>query len=101
MYCTIHYRFESKLKKQSANSAFDSNLCDLQLNNVLFGTRSFRMSTPGIYRPGQIVPISGIYAEVNRFGGRTGRNAACVLREPFPPTQDNGYGYILIQRSNW
>jgi hypothetical protein len=60
------------------------------------------MSTVTIYRPGQIVPEgdSGIYAEVNRASVRTGRNAACVSWEPFPPTRDNGYGWVLIQRSN-
>jgi hypothetical protein len=60
------------------------------------------MSTATIYRPGQIVPVgdSGIYAEVNRFSVCTGRNATCVSGEPFPPTDDNGYGWVLIQRSN-
>jgi hypothetical protein len=58
------------------------------------------MATQTIYRPGQIVPVSGIYAEVNRLSVRTGRNATCVTGEPFPPTGDNGYGWVLIQRSN-
>lgn len=58
------------------------------------------MTASTIYRPGQTVPVSGIYAEVNRFGSHTGRNVTCVKNEPFPPTQGTGQGYILIQVTN-
>ncbi|BAS60432.1 MULTISPECIES: YjzC family protein [Leptolyngbya] len=58
------------------------------------------MSTATVYRPGQTVPISGIYAEVNRFARSTGRNVTCVKGEPFPPTQGTGDGYVLIQVTN-
>lgn len=58
------------------------------------------MSTQVIYRPGQTVPVSGIYAEVTKSGAPTGRNAVATEGEPFSPTQGNGYGWVLIQPSN-
>ena len=58
------------------------------------------MSTRTIYRPGQTVPVSGIYAEVDRYGIQVGRNVTCVRNEPFPPTRKGGDGYILIQVTN-
>lgn len=58
------------------------------------------MATSTIYRPGQIVPVSGIYGEVTNRNTWSGRNVTCVVREPFPPTQDNCYGYILKVVSN-
>lgn len=58
------------------------------------------MQTSLFFRPGERVPVSGIYAEVNQLGTRTGRNVTCVKGEVFPPTQNNGYGYVLTQRTN-
>lgn len=58
------------------------------------------MSINTIYRPGQTVPISGIYAEVNRYGTPVGRNVTCVKGEPFPPTRNGGDGYVLIRTTN-
>ena len=58
------------------------------------------MTSATIYRPGQIVPISGIYAEVNRYGSPVGRNVTCVKGEPFPPTQRGGDGYSLVKVTN-
>lgn len=54
-----------------------------------------------IYRPGQIVPTSGIYNAVNRSGVNQGRRVTCVEGEPFPPTKRVGeYGYKLAIRTN-
>jgi hypothetical protein len=58
------------------------------------------MATATIYRPGQIVPVSGIYSEVTNRNLLSGRNVTCTLGEPFPPTQDNCYGYVLKYRTN-
>lgn len=58
------------------------------------------MATSTIYHPGEIVPTSGIYAEVDRFFQRTRRNVTSVKGEPFPPTQGSGVGYVLIQVTN-
>jgi hypothetical protein len=58
------------------------------------------MPTPSVYVPGQVVLISGIYAELDRSGLRTLRNATCTKGEVFPPTRDNGYGWVLLQRTN-
>ena len=54
-----------------------------------------------IYRPGQTVPISGIYDVVNASGVNQGRRVTCVEGEPFPPTKYVGeYGYVLAIRTN-
>lgn len=58
------------------------------------------MATGTIYRPGQTVPVSGIYSEVNSVGNYTGHRATCVEGEPFPPTSNNGYGWVLTTRTN-
>jgi hypothetical protein len=48
-----------------------------------------------IYRPGEIVPISGQYAAVLATGRRSGREVTCVKGEPFPPTRVGEIGYVL------
>lgn len=49
-----------------------------------------------IYRPGEIVPVSGQYAVVKVNGAYAGREVTCVKGEPFPPTKYVGeYGYVL------
>jgi hypothetical protein len=53
-----------------------------------------------MYKPGERVPVSGIYAQVDRFGSSSGGNATCVKDEPFPPTDRGGMGWVLHQRSN-
>lgn len=56
---------------------------------------------PGtIYRPGQRVPISGIYGELTHRDTWSGRNVTCVLRKPFPPSQAHCYRYILLRATN-
>jgi hypothetical protein len=52
------------------------------------------------FRPGQSVPDSGIYAEVNTRGNLTGRNVTCVEGEPFPATQASGYKYVMKTPTN-
>jgi hypothetical protein len=52
--------------------------------------------TRTIYRPGDIVPVSGQYAVVNSSGQYAGREVTCVRGEPFPPTRTPAeYGYVL------
>jgi len=53
-----------------------------------------------IYKPGNIVPASGVYAELTAIWILTGRNVTCVQGEAFPPTQYDGYGYRLVYVSN-
>lgn len=54
-----------------------------------------------IYRPGQTVPVSGLYSVVTQSGFPVGRRVTCVLGEPFPPTKNVGeYGYVLYMATN-
>lgn len=53
-----------------------------------------------IYRPGQVVPVSGIYRVVDRFGVGVGRQITCEEDEIFPPTvHANEYGFVLLQET--
>lgn len=52
------------------------------------------------FNPGETVPASGIYAEVDVSGTPTGRNVTSVEGEPFPATQSSGYSYVLKQLTN-
>lgn len=52
-----------------------------------------------IYRPGEIVPVSGQYGAVNVYGNYTGREVTCVKGEPFPPTRVGEAGYRLRDRT--
>ena len=58
------------------------------------------MSTT-IFRPGDIVPVSGIYGVVDVYGRKLGRQATCVEGEHFPPTRHgtNEYGWVLVRRT--
>ncbi len=47
------------------------------------------------YKPGETVPQSGIYAEYTILNVKVGE-VTCVKGEPFPPTTDNGYHYLLV-----
>jgi len=50
-----------------------------------------------IYRPGEICPQSGQYAIVwIATGTRAGNERTVVRGEPFPPTPQNGQGYVLV-----
>jgi hypothetical protein len=48
------------------------------------------------YRPGEIVPHSGIYEE-QTSGGFMVTEVTCVKGERFPPTESNGYHYKLVR----
>lgn len=48
-----------------------------------------------IYKPGQIVPVSGQYAVVNAYGRRVGREVTCVRGERFPPLRVGEHGFVL------
>jgi len=50
-----------------------------------------------IYRPGELVPVSGQYAVVTVTGTYVGREVTCVKGEHFPPTRagTNEHGYVL------
>lgn len=52
-----------------------------------------------IYRPGQRVPVSGIYNVVNAYGTYMGYQRTCVVGEPFPPVVYPAYGYVLAQQT--
>jgi hypothetical protein len=53
-----------------------------------------------LYRPGQKVPVSGIYSELTDCDFLSGRNVTCVFGKPFPPTQDAFYRYVLRIQTN-
>lgn len=48
-----------------------------------------------IYKPGEIVPVSGQYGAVNFSGSYVGREVTCVKGERFPPTRVGEAGYVL------
>ncbi len=49
-----------------------------------------------IYRPGQIVPVSGQYGVVDVYGSYLGRQITSVRGEKFPPTHTaREHGYVL------
>ena len=53
-----------------------------------------------IYRPGQRVPVSGIYNVVDQYGNYAGRQDTCEEGETFPPTRSpSEYGYTLYQQT--
>ena len=49
-----------------------------------------------LYRPGQIVPVSGQYAAITAAPHRKTREVTCVKGEPFPPTRPLEIGYMLV-----
>lgn len=50
------------------------------------------------YRPGQTVPSSGIYQELNALGQKI-TEVTCVKGESFPPTKLTGMQYELIREA--
>jgi hypothetical protein len=48
-----------------------------------------------VYRPGEIVPVSGQYGAVTAYGTWAGREVTCVRGERFPPTRAGEAGYVL------
>ncbi len=49
-----------------------------------------------IFRPGEIAQQSGQYGVVGPRGGETGREVTVTKGEPFPPTQEPGQGFVLV-----
>jgi hypothetical protein len=48
------------------------------------------------YKPGQIVPTSGIYAEKDAYGILL-TEVTCVKNEKFPPTMGRGDHFELVR----
>ena len=46
-------------------------------------------------RPGQTVPVSGLYQQIGPRGGK-GSEVTSVKGEPLPPTQTKGSTYKLV-----
>jgi YjzC-like protein len=53
------------------------------------------MKKPSGLKPGQAVPMSGIYQEVGPRGGLV-TQVTSVQGEPFPPTANKGGTYTLV-----
>ena len=55
---------------------------------------------PTIYRPGQTVPVSGIYNVVDVIGVSVGRQITAEEGETFPPTvHPKEYGFVLFRQT--
>lgn len=48
-----------------------------------------------VFAPGQAVPESGVYRQVDPSLDPVGEFATCVKGEPFPPTNGQGYCWAL------
>jgi hypothetical protein len=58
------------------------------------------MSSATIYRPGDRVPVSGIYKVVDVFGIGVGREITCEEDEVFPPTvHSKEHGFVLARQT--
>jgi hypothetical protein len=56
------------------------------------------MSPTKIYRPGEVVPASGIYNVVNRSGSYVGRQDTFVQGTRFSPVKTpSEFGYVLYK----
>ena len=51
------------------------------------------------FKPGQKAQVSGQYEMVGPRGGHTGLDRTIVKNEPFPPTQQPGQSYVLVDRT--
>jgi YjzC-like protein len=54
------------------------------------------MAKPTGMKPGQTVPVSGIYQEIGPRGGK-GTQVTSVKGEPLPPTASKGGTYTLYK----
>lgn len=52
-----------------------------------------------LFKPGETVEVSGIYAQLDAEGLIRG-HATCVRGEPFPPTAHEGLSWALVQASS-
>ncbi len=57
------------------------------------------MSKEKTYKPGAIVPASGQYGKLGPRGGKRDGEATCTIGEHFPPTQNPGETYYLIDKT--
>lgn len=51
------------------------------------------------FKPGQKAPTSGQYEMLGPRGGHSGIERTVVKNEPFPPTQQSGQTYVLINKT--
>lgn len=64
-----------------------------------FRPEVMRMSKSRIYKPGETAPVSGQYEIVDSTGTGTGVERTVVKGEPFPPTPNEGEGYVLVDKT--
>lgn len=50
------------------------------------------------YKPGEIAPVSGIYAVIDHLGRKTSERRPVTEGTPFPPTVQPQAKYRLIER---
>lgn len=51
------------------------------------------------FKPGQKAPTSGQYEILGPRGGHSGIERMVVKNEPFPPTQQSGQTYVLVDKT--
>ena len=51
------------------------------------------------FKPGQKAPTSGQYEMLGPRGGHSGIERTVVKNEPFPPTQQSGQTYVLVDKT--
>ncbi len=51
------------------------------------------------YKPGEKVPVSGQAEIVGPRGGRTGIERTTVKGKVFPPTQQSGQKYLVVDKT--
>lgn len=51
------------------------------------------------FKPGQKAPTSGQYEMLGSRGGHSGIERTVVKNEPFPPTQQAGQTYVLVDKT--
>ena len=51
------------------------------------------------FKPGQKAPTSGQYEILGPRGGQSGIERTVVKNEPFPPTQQSGQTYVLVDKT--
>ena len=72
----------------------------MQKDNSIWSRKDFFYhklnKTMATFKPGAIVPQSGIYGEISESGIKL-TEVTCVKNEPFPPTQGKGIHYELVR----
>ncbi|HEY9878095.1 MAG TPA: YjzC family protein [Leptolyngbyaceae cyanobacterium] len=59
-----------------------------------------RIGDSHVYRPGEIVPISGQYRAVTDAGEKTARTVTCERDNRFPAVSSSVYGFLLSEQFN-